>query len=561
MCKGKALVYQSPDLTYKSRSDIDIEEEREKIFEAFQKAVAELGDIVESLSAEWGKEYIHIFRAQITMLEDATFFDDIVRKIRTEAKCCEDALHMVYGEYSALFQQLADDRSRQRLADLTDIYKRVMRNLLGVKESTLLNIPKESIIVATELLPSDTALMNRARINGLVSEGGGAASHLAILAKSLSIPAVVGMKGIVRKLKDNDSLCIDASDFEKATLYIDPDTAHMRKFDRKAEQYRAQLALACKIKDFVPATKDGKKVTLSANIGSREDLQQALAYGAKNVGLLRTEFLFMHSPQIPNEQTQFEFYRQVASRLHPGKVVVRTLDIGGDKELKGIRLPKENNPFLGVRGIRFSLQNRDLFITQLKAILRAAAYGNVKVMFPMIADIEEFEKAKELLGIAGAELAKEGKRHRANIETGVMVETPAAVLISDILTESGDFVSVGSNDLTQYLLTADRDSEKVAEYYRTFSPAVFRALRITADNVRKNGKHIGICGELGGMDFVIPVLIGLGIREFSMNPRMLALAAKTIREVTLSECRSLAQKVLSMRSEREIKGYLRSRLP
>jgi phosphoenolpyruvate-protein phosphotransferase (PTS system enzyme I) len=518
IAKGKVLIYQSPCLDFVSKNEINIQEEQQKIVAAFQNSSAELDLIVKNLSSNLGKEYAHIFRAQMTMLEDEDFLSDINQKIKEASQCSEEALHTVYADYAALFTQLGDDDyNKQRLVDLTDMYKRVMRNLLGLKETNLADIPKESIIVATELLPSDTALMHRDHVKGLISEKGGVTSHVAILAKSLSIPAIIGIKDVVKELQDNDLIYMDVSDFEKAVVYVSPDENRINELDQQIKEYKDQLALIFKMKDLEPVTEDGRKLTLSANIGSDDDFEQALLFGAKSVGLLRTEFLFLNAAKLPNEETQFEFYKKVATQLNPGMVIIRTLDIGGDKEVKGLDLPKEDNPFLGVRGIRFCFKHVDLFKTQLKAILRAAKFGNIKIMFPMIADAEELIQAKAFLAEAADELDKAGKPYNADIDVGVMIETPAAVLTSDILTENAEFVSVGTNDLTQYLLSADRINENVSEYYRTFSPAVFRALDMTVKNTKKNGKWVGICGELGGINFVIPVLIGLGIEESSKS--------------------------------------------
>lgn len=559
MACGSVLIYQSPCLDFVSKSEINMVEEQQKLVDAFQKSSTELDLIIKNLSENLGKEYAHIFRAQKTMLEDDDFFSEIKQIIKDASQCSEAALHSVYSDYAALFTQLGDDDyNKQRLVDLTDLYKRIMRNLLGIKETNLADIPKNSIIVATELLPSDTALMHREHVNGLISEKGGVTSHVAILAKSLSIPAIIGIKDAVKELNDQELIYMDVSDFEKGVVYVSPDENKIKELDQQIRDYKEQIALIFKMKDLEPVTEDGKKLILSANIGSGDDFKQALLFGAKSVGLLRTEFLFLNAAKLPDEEIQFEFYKKVASQLNPGMVIIRTLDIGGDKEVKGLDLPKEDNPFLGVRGIRFCFEHVDLFKTQLKAILRAAEFGNIKMMFPMIADVEELNKAKTLLSEAADELAQAGKSFNADIEVGVMIETPAAVLISDILTENGDFVSVGTNDLTQYLLSADRINENVSQYYRTFSPAVFRALDMTVKNTKKNGKWVGICGELGGINFVIPVLIGLGIEELSMNPQMLPQAIKIIRNLKFSDCQKVAQKVLSMTSGQEIKTFLRA---
>ncbi|MBI9104694.1 MAG: phosphoenolpyruvate--protein phosphotransferase [Spirochaetales bacterium] len=560
ICRGTAYLFSVPELKFEPGVIEDTDIEGQRLEKAFSDTFNELSLIKSGLSESLGEEYGHIFRAQMTMAEDEEFLKDTVDIILEEKCCAEQALTAIYDGYSELFASLGeDDYNRQRLADLTDVFKRILRNLLGIQEVSLAGVPKGSIVMAEDLLPSDTAMMNRNNVLGIISEKGGVTSHVAILAKSLGIPAAVGVANAMSEADQAMEVLLDTSDFEKASVCLNPDNEKRASFLTKMEDYNRRKREILLNKDLEPVTLDGKKVELSINIGSIEELESGLEFGAKSIGLLRTEFFFLGSQSLPDEEKQFRFYRTAAEKMAPGMVVIRTLDIGGDKEVSCFSLPKEDNPFLGLRGIRVSLKYRDMFKTQLRAIMRAAAYGNVKVMFPMVADVSEFLLAKEIIAEAVGELKAEGEVYDSDLEAGVMVETPAAVLLTDLLTRKADFVSIGTNDLTQYVLCADRINENVSSYYRLFSPAVFRALKMTAENAHQNGRWAGICGELGGMSLAIPVLVGLGIDELSMNARQLPEAVSIIRKLNYEECRLAADKVLSMETEEEIKDYLQSK--
>ncbi|MBF9016697.1 MULTISPECIES: phosphoenolpyruvate--protein phosphotransferase [unclassified Oceanispirochaeta] len=558
LSRGSAFLYKTLDLHFESRKITDIESEKKRLQTAFQSSLAELSTIKDTMSGSLGEEYAHIFRAQMTMVEDDEFLAEICEVIEEEKMCCEEALQTILTLYSSQFSSMGeDDYNRQRLLDLEDVCKRILRNLLGVEELSLASVPEGSIVIAENLMPSDTAMMNRKHVMGFISEKGGVTSHVAILAKSLSIPASVGVKDALNTCQKGEEIYLDVSDFEKAVIYINPDEKTSLELNTKIIKYNKQKELNLKMKDLEPITTDGIKIILSANIGSEQDLDDALAFGAKTVGLVRTEFLFLNSPDLPDEETQYNFYSTIAKRLEGGMAVIRTLDIGGDKEVKCLSLPSEENPFLGLRGIRVCLKYKDIFKTQLRALMRAAVHGDIRVMFPMISDIAEYRQARELMGIAADELKEEGIEYSSDFETGVMVETAAAVLISDILLKECDFVSIGTNDLTQYLLSVDRINEDISEYYRMFSPSIFRAIKQTCDNAGKAQKWAGICGELAGMPLAIPVLIGLGVKELSMSGQLLPQTIGQIRGLSSKECRAAAQRVLEMETEEEIKAYLR----
>jgi phosphoenolpyruvate-protein phosphotransferase (PTS system enzyme I) len=556
--RGSAFLYKTLDLHFDSRKITDLESEKKRLQIAFQSSLEELSTIKDTMSNSLGEEYAHIFRAQMTMVEDDEFLAEICEVIEEEKMCCEEALQTILTLYSSHFSSMGeDDYNRQRLLDLEDVCKRILRNLLGVEEVSLASVPEGSIVIAENLMPSDTAMMNREHVLGFISEKGGVTSHVAILAKSLSIPASVGVKDALNTFHKGEEIYLDVSDFEEAVIYINPDEKTCSELNTKISKYNKQKDLNLKMKDLEPLTTDGIKIILSANIGSVQDLDDALAFGAKTVGLVRTEFLFLNSPELPSEETQYNFYSTIAKRLEGGMAVIRTLDIGGDKEVKCLSLPTEENPFLGLRGIRVCLKYKNIFKTQLRALMRAAVHGDIRVMLPMISDITEYRQAQELMGIVADELKEEGIEYSSDFETGVMVETAAAVLLSDVLLKECDFVSIGTNDLTQYLLSVDRINEEISEYYRMFSPSIFRAIKQTSDNAVKAQKWAGICGELAGMPLAIPLLIGLGVKELSMSGQLLPQTIGQIRGLSYKECQAVAQRVLEMETEEEIKAYLR----
>jgi phosphotransferase system enzyme I (PtsI) len=554
---GKAYIFEHLSLKFQSREINSVDTEIMLFERAIHQSKEELIAIKEKLSSSIGEQYGHIFRSQQTMLEDDEFLGEIMSQITEQRICAENALKTVYMQYAELFEGLGeDDYNRERVVDLTDLYQRLLRNLLGKKESSLADIPENSILVATELFPSDTAFMNKHNVCGIITEKGGVTSHVAILAKSLSIPAAVGVKQAMESIHSDDWVYVDALDIEEAIVYVNPDPDTKSLLDKKIHRNEVSRKKRKQIKDLAPVTQDGQEIQLSANVGSPEDFSAALDFGARSIGLLRTEFLFFTRGALPDEDTQYRFYKDVASRLKPEMVVIRTLDIGGDKTLPSIHIPQEENPFLGVRGIRVCLRYPDLFRVQLRAILRAAAYGNIKMMFPMITDIWEIRKIHQFIREVEDELSQEGKNFQQGIETGIMVETPAAVVMSDVLSKEVAFFSIGTNDLTQYVFAADRTNEHVREYYKLFHPGIFRMVKLVADNAHRNGKWVGICGELGGVSLAIPVLIGLGVDELSMSGQLLPQAKDVIRNITVEESKNIAEHVLNMESSSDIKEYL-----
>ncbi|MDR1389754.1 MAG: phosphoenolpyruvate--protein phosphotransferase [Treponema sp.] len=551
---GTAYIFKAADLQYDASVCRGADEEKKRLEAARKNAHAELDAIRIKVAGSMGGEYGHIFRAQMTVLEDEDFIAEIAGKLDGGCRA-EAAVDAVYDEYRILFGEMEDNSvNAQRLADLSDVCKRVLRNLLGREEVTLVALPPESIVVAEELFPSDTATMDRQNICGFVTEKGGLTSHVAILAKSLSLPAAVGTPGLMSRVKKDDALFLDVRDYEKAKLYVNPGPKIKEDLEESRALFKKRQEELFVMKDMEPVTCDGHRVILSANIGSVEDLVNAQGFGAKSVGLFRTEFLFLKGG-IPGEEEQYRSYAEAAKKLAGGMLVIRTLDIGGDKEVKALSLPKEENPFLGLRGIRLTLKREDLFRTQLAALLRAAVHGDIRVMFPMISSLNEFRQASALVQAASDDLAKRGIEHRIP-PLGVMVETPAAVLLAGDLCKEVSFVSMGTNDLTQYVLCVDRGNEEISSLYQPFNPAVLRAIGMTAKAAVQNGKWAGVCGELAGNPMAIPVLIGLGVEELSVTASALPQAISIIRNTSLARCKEVAKKAVSLSTEEDVKEYL-----
>ena len=424
---GRAYLYHVPEIKAVERSVTSIEDELQRLQTAREKSIEELEIIRRNIEGKMGEELAHIFASHQTMIEDEEFVGEIETKIRSEMKCAELALQEVFDQYKTMFNELADsDYNKERLTDLTDVHTRIMRNILGIREVNLASIPDNSIVIAVELLPSDTALMAREKVNGIITERGGVTSHVAILAKNMRIPAIVGIEGVLSQFREDDEIYIDCQDFEKGMIYRNPDEATKTKLNDQIGILEKHTQALLGSKDREPITTDGKKILVSANIGSRSDFRQAQEYGIRSIGLLRTEFFFLNrEADSYSEEAQFEFYRELAEELNPGMVLIRTLDIGGDKDVPLFNISKEDNPFLGVRGIRPCLEHPEIFKRQIRAILRASAFGNIKVMFPMITDIVELKKIKELFDICRNELRDEEKKVGRRVDVGIMVETPA----------------------------------------------------------------------------------------------------------------------------------------
>ena len=555
MAEGRAFVYASPDLSFEACACGDTGAELRRLGDAVAGAVNELIKLKEAVRGRMGDDFAHIFRSQQTIAEDESLRAEVEQRIRDEHESAEEAVRGVFGDCAALFNELDDsDYNKERVSDIKDVQERIMRKLLGIPESNLAVLPPGSIVVAENLLPSDTALMDVERVAGMVTAGGGAASHAAILAGNLGIPAAVGVGKLMESVESGNRILVDAAG-EDGRVVVNPDPSEYRKFTEQLEALSRRNERLRLSRDLPTVTADGVEVNLAANIGSDAELTAAQRLGARRIGLYRSEFLFMNKAALPTEDEQYADYRRAAESFD--EVIIRTLDIGADKQLPGLRTAKEENPFLGNRGLRLTLSRPELFITQLKAVLRAGVHGNLKVMYPMVGGVPELDAASALMKEAGKRLESEGLPYDASMEVGVMVEIPSAVWAADALARRVDFFSIGTNDLTQYMLAADRLNSDVADYYRIFDPSIFRAIEAVVRAAEAHRKWVGVCGELGGDPLAVPLLIGLGVSELSMSAGVLPEAGHIIRESGSAEFRALADKVLKLESQDDIRAVLR----
>lgn len=541
---GKVFVVKLPDLTAEKKEIREGERAEEK--KRFRRAAEHVQNALRPLARE-----NPIFAAHLDMAEDETLTQGVEEKI-SEGKSAQWALEEQMEETCSLLESLEDAYLRERAADVRDVCRRMMAFLKGVESNPFQNIRENVILFAEELNPSDTAKMDFRYIKGMVTEKGGNTSHVAILARSMEIPALLGMDGILNMIEKEQEIILDGNE---GVLVLSPDEQTCRDYMKKQE---SEQELKRKLKEMnrLPAvTTDGHKVHLYANVGSLKDIALAKKHGAEGIGLFRSEFLYMESNRFPTEQEQFEIYKKAAEILKK-PITIRTLDIGGDKALPYYQFEKEENPFLGWRAIRFCLDMRDVFKTQLKALLRAAAYGEIRIMYPMIVSVEEFRTANRLLEECKQELKERGVLFRESISTGIMVETPAAVWMAEELAKEVDFFSIGTNDLTQYILAADRGNRKLTKLYDPFHPAVLQAVAKVIEAGHKEGKEVGMCGEFAGDERAVPLLIGMGLDEFSMVSTEIAAVRYQVRGLSAKQMKHLAERVLAAGTVKEVKNLL-----
>ncbi len=559
MARGRAVVFHRADLSYDSRPADNPDGEIQRLDGAVERATAELTRLKEQVLSEMGEESAHIFRSQQTMLEDESILEEMKDRIRSECLPAEGAVETVYSAYLEMFSSLGEeDYNRERKTDLEDVQKRLLRTLLGREEVSLAHLEKESIVIATELFPSDTVTMRREHVAAMITERGGITSHVAILARNLGIPAAVGVGDATSIINTGDRLFLDGSEGEHAHIHVNPEQTVEAALMERAEAYDQRQELFAREKNRAAVTRDGTRIDISANIGSVEEVEPARTDGARSVGLFRSEFLFMHHGGTVSEETQFRAYREVLQSFTDGFVVLRTLDVGADKPVRDISIPTEGNPFLGYRGVRISLDRQELLVTQLRAALRASVFGHLKIMFPMISGPAEVQRVLAAAEKVKQELQRDGLEYDDSVEFGVMIEVPSAVIMAEELANLVDFFSIGTNDLTQYLLAADRMNENIQTYYQPYHPAVFRAIRSVTEAAHRRNKWVGVCGELGGMAPAVPVLVGLGVDELSMSPRSIAEAVHVVRRITATEAEDLAQCVLRSDSEEAVKDVVHS---
>ena len=556
---GKAYLVDSEEINVRKRKikSADMPKEVSRFREALSKTKVDILKIKEKISKEMGVEHGEIFSAHLLVLEDIMFIEEVLTRLKKEKACVEYVFLDVLKKYVSAFSKMDDEYLKERISDITDVGKRILKNLMGAKTHTLSNLTKPVIVIAYDLSPSDTATMHKKNVIGFATDIGGRTSHTAIMAKSLEIPAVVGLEEATRSVKNGDILIVDGI---HGVLIINPDKATIKKYQASRDKFEKLEKGLTFLKDLPSETKDGHRVVLSANIEFPEEIPSLKHHGAEGIGLYRTEYFYMNKEGLPTEEEQYEAYKIVAQKTKPHSTIIRTLDIGGDKFLSQLDVPKEMNPYLGWRAIRFCLAQPAIFKAQLRAILRASAFGRLKIMYPMISGVDELRQANSILEEVRKNLRKKKISFDEEMEVGAMIEVPSAALTSDILADEVDFFSIGTNDLIQYALAVDRVNEKIAYLYEPAHPAVLRLIKNVIDNGHKNGIWVGMCGEMAGDPSWALLLLGMGLDEFSTSPMVLPEIKKVIRAVTLKEARDIAEMALSLPTGKEVEEYVNSKL-
>ncbi|MCU9612280.1 phosphoenolpyruvate--protein phosphotransferase [Caldibacillus lycopersici] len=546
---GKAYRLVEPDLSFNKTTVEDATKEVERFRKAISESNSELESIRNYANENLGADKAAIFDAHLLVLNDPELINPIEDMIKNDKVNAEYALKETRDMFVQIFEQMDNEYMRERAADIRDVTKRVLAHLLNVIIPNPSMIAEEVIVVAEDLTPSDTAQLNREFVKGFTTDIGGRTSHSAIMARSLEIPAVVGTKTATTDIQNGDMLILDGLAGE---VHINPTEELLQSYKQKQQEYQQQLAEWAKLVNEPSVSNDGKHVELVANIGTPKDVEGALNNGAEGVGLFRTEFLYMGRDELPSEEDQYNSYKAVLEGMKGKPVVVRTLDIGGDKELSYLKLPEEMNPFLGFRAIRLCLERTDIFRTQLRALLRASVHGNLKIMFPMIATLDEFRKAKQLFLEEKENLKNEGVPTSDSIELGIMVEIPSTAVLADQFAKEVDFFSIGTNDLIQYTMEADRMNERVSYLYQPYNPSILRLVKMVIDASHKEGKWTGMCGEMAGDETAIPLLLGLGLDEFSMSATSILKARSLISKLSAKEMEELAANALQKSTVGEV---------
>lgn len=540
---AKAYMLVQPDLSFSETSIDDPETEIKRLDDAVEASKSELELIKQKATENLGEEEAQVFEAHLTILADPELLGQIKDKIKNDKVNAEAALKSVTDMFIEMFEAMTDNAYMQeRAGDIRDVTKRIMSHLLGVTLPNPALIQEEVVIVAHDLTPSDTAQLDRNYVKGFITDIGGRTSHSAIMSRTLEIPAVVGSGSATTDIQEGEMVIIDGINGD---ALVDPTDAELADYKQKAAEFAAQKEEWARLKDAKSVSADGKEVLLGANIGTPDDVLGANDNGAEAVGLFRSEFLYMNSNELPTEDEQYEAYKAALEGMSDKQVVVRTMDIGGDKELPYLPLPEEQNPFLGYRAIRICLDRQDIFRTQLRALLRASKYGRLAIMFPMIATVQEFKDAKAIFEEEKANLVASGVEVSDDIQVGMMMEIPAAAMIADKLAKYADFFSIGTNDLIQYSMAADRGNERVSYLYQPYNPSILRLIKNIIDASHKEGKWTGMCGEMAGDQIAVPLLLGLGLDEFSMSATSILKTRSLIKKLDSKEMKELADKAVS----------------
>lgn len=556
---GKAMLVDSEKLTVAKRK-IGSEEIPFQIAhfeEALIQTRFEILKIQKKIEKELGSEHSEIFDAHLLVLEDRALIEEVISMLKKDKWNVEYTFSKVLEKYTAAFSRINDEYLRERLSDIQDVGRRILKNLLGQKKGMFQELKENVIVVAYDLSPSDTAMMHKEKILGFITDIGGRTSHTAIMARSLEIPAVVGLEEATKRVKNGDVLIVDGT---HGVVIINPKKEILKKYRQEQTRFKAIEKELVKLRDLPCRTLDGKEIKLAANIELPEEVPSVIAHGAEGVGLYRTEYFYMNRKDLPTEEEHFEAYKKVAQSVAPNSVIIRTMDLGGDKFLSQLKVPKEMNPFLGWRAIRFCLARPDIFKIQLRAILRASFHGKLKIMYPMISGIEELRQANKILGEVKRDLMKKKIPFDENMEVGAMIEVPSAAITCDILAKEVDFFSIGTNDLIQYSLAVDRANEKVAYLYEPVHPALLRFIKNIIDTGHKQGVWVGMCGEMASEPAFSLILLGLGLDEFSMSAAVVPEIKKVIRSVTFPQAQQIARQAMELESGREVEKFAKEKL-
>lgn len=551
ICHGKALLHWQEDeqISVHKITEADLPQEIAKFEAALIATRAELLEIQQKIASAIGSKDASIFDAHLLVVEDRTLIDEVLRKLEGDLKNVEYIFNQVAERYCKTLQAIDDPYLRERVVDIEDVRKRVLRHMLGKQPCRLNGLNEPHIVIAHNLSPADTVLLNRKFVLGFATAVGSKTSHTAIMARSLDIPSIVGLTDICAEVRTGETVLLDGY---TGTLIVHPTQKTLERYGKIAKQKEAVEERLESIRDTISATSDGRHIILSANIELPKDLEEVHKNGAEGVGLYRTEFLFLNRPDPPTEEEQYENYRLVARHAQPHGVIIRSLDAGGDKIIAGLNLPGENNPFLGCRAIRFSLQHPHFFKSQLRAILRAASEGNIRLMYPMISGMNELRRANILLEESKAELRNEGTPFQENLEVGAMIEIPSAALTAHVLAKEVKFFSIGTNDLIQYTVAVDRVNEHIAHLYEPTHPAVIRLIQMVVAAAHTHGIWVGVCGEMAGDIHLTPLLLGLGIDELSVGASLVPRVKKAVQSLDMATCTRLAQGAIQAQSSAEI---------
>lgn len=552
---AKALVLKEQQIVINQSKikDTQVDSEISRFYDARTKSAQQLEAIKTMAGKTFGAEKEAIFEGHIMLLEDEELEQDILALVRDEHFSVDRAIHQAIEQYAAMMAELDDPYLRERATDFRDIGTRLVKNVLGMEIVNLSTIDEEVILVAKDLTPSETAQINLNYVRGFVTDIGGRTSHTSIMARSLELPAIVGTNDVTTQVQNGDFIVLDAIHNQ---VYVNPDNSVISKAKADQEKFLAEKTELAKLRELPATTPDGHKVEVCANIGTLKDIDGAHRNGAEGVGLYRTEFLFMDRDALPTEDEQFEAYKEVAQAMPDKAIIVRTMDIGGDKELPYMHFPKEMNPFLGWRAVRIFFDRKDIMYAQLRAILRASVYGKLRIMFPMIIGVEEFRALKDELALLKDQLRAENKPFDENIEVGIMVETPAAAVMARHLAKDADFFSIGTNDLTQYTLAVDRGNEMISRLYNPLSPAVLNLIKQVIDASHAEGKWTGMCGELAGDERATVLLLGMGLDEYSMSAISLPRVKQLIRNTRFADAKALADKALAAATAAEVEAIV-----